>query len=170
MRKRAAGSPPFAASNSVHAASAWYAHKPRRQTAGWPSLLLLHPQLPMIQAAGYSARPSSGQLVLLRASEGLPDLSNNADVVKSFLSAPIRSLRRVVFVVLFPPLCINDHGSFVIFRSASVRPRHLFDQNFDHNYFCKLPLQGAGCPIMCTALYFTPCPVPSCPGVRRFRT
>jgi hypothetical protein len=37
----------------------------------------------------------------------------------------------------FFDLCIDDHGSFVIFRSASVRPRHLFDQNFDHNYFFK---------------------------------
>src|SRR6516162_5360278 len=44
-------------------------------------------------------------------------------------------------------LCFDDHGSFVIFRSVSVRPRHLIDQNFDHDYFFKLPLQGAGCPI-----------------------
>src|SRR5215472_6871242 len=29
-------------------------------------------------------------------------------------------------------LCFDDHGSFVIFRSVSVRPRHLIDQNFDH--------------------------------------
>ena len=40
--------------------------------------------------------------------------------------------------VLFD-LCIDDHGSFVIFRSDSVRPKHLFDQNFDHDYYCKLP-------------------------------
>ena len=33
--------------------------------------------------------------------------------------------------------CFDDHGSFVIFRSVSVRPRHLFDQNFDHDYFFK---------------------------------
>src|SRR5882724_7499417 len=25
-------------------------------------------------------------------------------------------------------------------------------------------LEGAGCPIKCTAFYFTPCPVPSCPA------
>src|SRR4029077_5435841 len=61
-------------------------------------------------------------------------------------------------------LWVNDHGSFVILRSASVRPKHLFDQNFDHDYFFELPLQGAGCPIKATALYFTPFLVPSCPA------
>jgi hypothetical protein len=61
-------------------------------------------------------------------------------------------------------LCIDDHGSLVIFESGSVRPKHLFDQNFDHDYFFKLPLQGAGCPIKWTTLYFAPCPVPSCPA------
>src|SRR5262252_5631745 len=40
-------------------------------------------------------------------------------------------------------LRFDDHGSFVIFRSVSVRPRHLIDQNFDHDYFFKRPLQGA---------------------------
>ena len=43
-------------------------------------------------------------------------------------------------------LCIDDHGSFVIFRSASVRLRHLFDQYFDHDYFFKLPFAGSGMP------------------------
>jgi hypothetical protein len=66
--------------------------------------------------------------------------------------------------LFFVAFCIDDHGSFVIFRSASVRPRHLFDHYFDHDYFCKLPLQGAGCPIMFTVFYFPPCPVPSCPA------
>ena len=69
----------------------------------------------------------------------------------------------MVLFVLFD-LCIDDHGSFVIFRSDSVRPKHLFDQNFDHDYYFKLPFQGAGCPIKWTTLYFTPCPVPSCPA------
>ena len=94
---------------------------------------------------------------------GLPDISNNVGPVKSFLSALLRALRRVVLFV-FVDFCIDDHGSLVIFRSASVRPRHLFDQNFDHDYFFKLPLQGAGCPIKWTVFYFTPCPVPSCPA------
>jgi hypothetical protein len=31
-------------------------------------------------------------------------------------------------------LCFDDHGSFVIFRSVSVRPKHLCDPNFDHDY------------------------------------
>ena len=66
--------------------------------------------------------------------------------------------------MFFLYLCIDDHGSLVIFESGSVRLKHLFDPNFDHDYFFKLPLQGAGCPIKCTALYFTPCPVPSCPA------
>src|SRR5882762_1356143 len=64
----------------------------------------------------------------------------------------------------FFDLCFDDHGSFVIFRSASVRPKHLFDPYFDHDYLFKLPLQGAGCPFKCTAFYFPPCPVPSFPA------
>src|SRR6266852_6454020 len=80
-----------------------------------------------------------------------------------YLSALLRSLWRVVLFA-FVDLCIDDHGSLVIFRSASVRPRHLFDQYFDHDYFFKLPFQGAGCPIKCTVFYFTPCPVPSSPA------
>src|SRR5437870_7134596 len=42
--------------------------------------------------------------------------------------------------LFFVDLCIDDHGSLVIFRSASVRPKHLFDPYFDHDYFFKLPL------------------------------
>jgi len=29
---------------------------------------------------------------------------------------------------------MDDHGSLVIYRAASVRPDHLSDQNFDHDY------------------------------------
>lgn len=65
--------------------------------------------------------------------------------------------------MFFVDLCFDGHGSLVIFQSASVRPIHLFDPYFDHDYFFKLPLQGAGCPIKWTVFYFTPCPVPSCP-------
>ena len=54
-------------------------------------------------------------------------------------------LLRVVFVAQFH-FSLDDHGSFVIFRSASVRPKHLFDLYFDQDYFFELPLQGAGCP------------------------
>jgi len=49
---------------------------------------------------------------------------------------------------------------------ASVQARLLrpdFDQNFDHDYFFKLPLQGAGCSFMFTVCYFPPCRFPSCP-------
>ena len=53
---------------------------------------------------------------------------------------------------------------FVIVRSASVRPRHLIDQNFDHDYFFKLPLKGAGCPITLAVFYCTPCLTTSCPA------
>src|SRR5260370_34177314 len=52
------------------------------------------------------------------------------------------------FSFFFLLLCIDDHGSLVICRANSVRPKHLFDQNFDHDYYCELPFQGAGCPIM----------------------
>ena len=42
--------------------------------------------------------------------------------------------------------CIDDHGSLVISRSASVRPNHLFDPYFDHDYFFGLPFVGSGMP------------------------
>jgi len=58
----------------------------------------------------------------------------------------------------------GDQGSLVIFRSASIRPIHLFDQNFDHDYLFKLPLQGAGCPFTWSAFYCPPLPIPSSPA------
>jgi hypothetical protein len=57
-----------------------------------------------------------------------PDISNNAGVVKLFLSTLLS------FFFFFLLLCIDDHGSFVICRANSVRPKHLFDQNIDHDY------------------------------------
>ena len=36
-------------------------------------------------------------------------------------------------LVRFVHRCIDDHGSLVIFRSVSVPPIHLFDQDFDHD-------------------------------------
>src|SRR5277367_1175615 len=68
------------------------------------------------------------------------------------------------FSFLFFLLCIDDRGSFVICRASSVRPKHLCDQNLDHDYYFRLPFQGAGCPIKWTTLCFTPCPVPSFPA------
>ncbi|MGC2333155.1 MAG: hypothetical protein WA581_17005 [Candidatus Acidiferrales bacterium] len=69
-----------------------------------------------------------------------------------------------VFVCLVLRPSVDDHGSSVIFRSASVRPKHLFDLNFNQDYSFKLPFQGAGCPIIKTVFYCTPCPIPSCPA------
>ncbi len=96
-----------------------------------------------------------------------PDISNNVGPVKLFLKTLLSFHLKeffsfVFFCFLF--FCIDDHGSFVICRSGSVRPKHLFDPYFDHDYFFKLPFQGAGCPIKSAAFYFTPCPVPSCPA------
>jgi hypothetical protein len=33
------------------------------------------------------------------------------------------------------------HDSTIILRSVSIRPEHLSDQNFDHDYYFKLPLE-----------------------------
>jgi len=49
-------------------------------------------------------------------------------------------------------------------RNLTVRPKHLSDQNFDHDYYFKLPLRGAGCPIIWTTFYFTPCEITSFPA------
>ena len=49
-------------------------------------------------------------------------------------------------------------------RNLTVRPKHPSDQNFDHDYYFKLPFQGAGCPIKWTTFYFTPCPITSFPA------
>ena len=94
-------------------------------------------------------------------------ISNNVGPVKPFLSTLLSFHLKEFFSFvsfLFFLLCIDDHGSFVICRADSVRPKHLSDQNFDHDYYFKLPLQGAGCPIKWTTCYFTPCPIPSFPA------
>jgi hypothetical protein len=36
-------------------------------------------------------------------------------------------------LVRFVDRCVDDHGSLIIFRSASARPKHLFDPYFDHD-------------------------------------
>jgi hypothetical protein len=59
---------------------------------------------------------------------------------------------------------IDNQGSLVIFRSASVRPKHLFGQDFNQDYLFKLPFQGAGCPFKFTVFYCPPFPVPSSPA------
>jgi hypothetical protein len=78
----------------------------------------------------------------------MPDkrgISNDVRPVKHFLSALLRHCEEWSWL-FFVDLCINDHGSLVICRSASVRPKHVFDLCFDHDYLFELPLQGAGCP------------------------
>jgi hypothetical protein len=71
-----------------------------------------------------------------------------------------------LFLSVFFDRCIDDHGSFVISRSASVRPIHLFDLYFDHDYFFKLPLQGAGCPITKAGVLLPTMPVSELSHVR----
>src|ERR1700676_3311300 len=66
---------------------------------------------------------------------GLPDISNNVGPVKSFLSRLLRSLRRVGLPCSLLTSASTTTARFVIFRSASVRPKHLFDPYFDHDYF-----------------------------------
>ncbi len=78
-----------------------------------------------------------------KAHEVLPDISNNAgscqDLFLIFLFSLFffrahNSVHSEEWSYLFRKLCFDDHGSFVIFRSASVRPKHLCDPNFDHDY------------------------------------
>ena len=49
----------------------------------------------------------------------------------SFSNTRLRSLRRVVLLVPFFDRCFDDLGSLIIFRSTSVRPKHLFDPYFE---------------------------------------
>lgn len=51
-----------------------------------------------------------------------------------------------MFVVFFVP-SVDNHGSPVIYRSVSVRPKHFFDPIFDHDYYFKLLSQESGEPI-----------------------
>jgi len=97
-------------------------------------------------------------------------ISKNVGPVKSFflsfhsfflfLPTLHHSLLRVVLLVFFDPL----HRRPRLARNLTVRPKHLSDQNFDHDYYFKLPLRGAGCPIIWTTFYFTPCEITSFPA------
>jgi hypothetical protein len=72
---------------------------------------------------------------------GIPDISNNVCGVKGFLSAERRELRGVVSIALWLKNFIDDEGSHVIYRGGiSVRPKHLSDRTFDHDYYFELPL------------------------------
>jgi hypothetical protein len=48
----------------------------------------------------------------------LPDISNNVGSVNSFLSTPVSVHSEEWSSRFFFDLCINNHGSFVIFRSV----------------------------------------------------
>ena len=72
--------------------------------------------------------------------DAFSDISNNVGPVKSFFLF-LHNFFAHLFIhseewssLFFVDLCIDDHGSLVIFRSASVRPKHLFDPYFDHDY------------------------------------
>lgn len=99
-----------------------------------------------------------------RSRVGLPVISNSVGSVKSFLKTPSPALRKSGLRWSLCLLLHDDQGSLVISRSASVRPIHLFDLYFDHDYLFKLPLRGAGCPFKCTVFYCPPLPVPSSPA------
>ena len=70
----------------------------------------------------------------------LPDIYNHVGPVKLFLNTLLSfhvkdfflsfSSNHHVFLVLLDP-CIDDHGSFVTFRSASIQLKHLFDPYFE---------------------------------------
>ncbi len=80
-----------------------------------------------------SPTPSAVRLGSNRTSLTTPALS------RSFKHTPTFTPESVfVHRVLGPS--VDDHGSPVILRSVSVRPKHLFDQNFDHDYYFNLPL------------------------------
>jgi hypothetical protein len=94
----------------------------------------------------------------------LPYISNNVGPVNRFLSALVPSPLGVVFLVLLRPLLRRPR----LARNLSIG----FQSDLDISSICtstmitssNSPFQGAGCPIMWTAFYFTPCPVPSCPA------
>ena len=73
----------------------------------------------------------------------LPEIFNNVGPVKSSFCSFLRFFVKSFFehTTAFTPksglprplfgLCIDDHGSLIIYRSASVRPKHLFDPYFE---------------------------------------
>ena len=76
-------------------------------------------------------------------------VSDNVGAVKHFLSILLRALRRARHFALVEGLCHTNQGSLVIyFRFGhSVRPMHLFDRNFDHDYYFELPTEGERDPL-----------------------
>jgi hypothetical protein len=103
-------------------------------------------------------KPDRARTPLLRLRRHkLSDISNNAGSCQGVFLYFLFSLSFFGHTTPFTPktgligsvkLCFDDHGSFVvIFRSASVRPKHLCDPYFDHDYLFKLPpCRGSGMP------------------------
>jgi hypothetical protein len=77
------------------------------------------------------------------------DISNNAGPVNSFfLNELLHLLRRAFSFVVFLRPSVDDHGSSAIFRSASVRPKHLFDPRLQTTIIISNSLsRGSGTPI-----------------------
>jgi hypothetical protein len=81
----------------------------------------------------------------VEASVAIIGISNNAGPVKSFFCFFQFFCHLFSFFERTSPLtpksglvrlahrCIDDHGSLIIFRSASVRPNDLFDPYCDHD-------------------------------------
>jgi hypothetical protein len=80
---------------------------------------------------GGKSRPYLAMSVVLRSVTFGKGLSE--DAANAILTALQRVLPDVAQKMCSYPGSNDDHGSLIIFRSASVRPKHLFDQNFDHD-------------------------------------
>ena len=62
--------------------------------------------------------------------------------VKAFFERRTARTPRSCFdSALVEELIIDDEGSHVICRADSVRPKHLSDRTFDHDYFFELPVR-----------------------------
>ncbi len=69
------------------------------------------------------------------------DISDNVDPVKLFLRELLRPLLGVrSFDDLFRTSALRPRLACNLSVGVSVRPKHLFDQNFDHDYYCELSL------------------------------
>jgi len=68
----------------------------------------------------------------------------------------------------FPSSFIDDQGSplwFALNLSVGFQSDpNISSINFDQDYICKLPLQGAGCPFTGSAFYCLPFPISSFPA------
>src|SRR5215468_475973 len=84
------------------------------------------------------------------------------------------TLSVLVFTMAYSSCALNlllrDSGLLLSLTSQENTPSTFLQesrqnhQNFDHDYFFKLPLQGAGCPITSAVCYFPPCRFSSCPA------